>query len=221
MEDLSGVDIALLAVFGVSALMGASTGMLAGPLRIIAILVAGFFAHKYGEIVGDLAGDVFPARWMAVVAGYAGIFLSLLLLFGAAIQALKRAVASAGFGGIDRAGGVLFGIVAAYLVLSALFYMLDGTKLVREMRNRSDFAHLLERGGRWLARSFGDEIEQVRPVLEGEIDLPAIEEKIEQTQPLLEGGLEIPELGEVIRQTQPLLEGGSGSPDLPAAPAPP
>lgn len=175
MDDLNLVDLGILLLFGVAALRGLFTGLIAGALRIGVIVVAVLCTFWYGSAAADWLAGAFPDRWMATLAGYLGVFFALLVTGGFLIQLLRRAVTIAGLGGLDRVGGLLFGLAGAYLALVVVFYVLAYTPYTdSDLSEQSRFAHMFDEGGRWLAAHLGKQIEQVRPILEGGIEIPEL-----------------------------------------------
>lgn len=174
MGEMNLVDFAILLLFGVAAVTGLFTGLVAGVLRIGVTLAAVLCTFWYGPGAADLLGGVFPERWMATVTGYLGMFFAVLVTGGLLIQLLRRAIKVAGLGGIDRVGGLLFGLAGAYLALVVVFYVLALTPYKgSELSDESRFAHMFEEGGRWLSAHLGEQIEQVRPLLDETIEIPA------------------------------------------------
>lgn len=173
MDDLSLVDLGILLLFGVAALRGLFTGLIAGVMRIGVIVAAVLCTFWYGSLAGELLAGVFPERWMATLAGYLGSFFGVLITGGLLTQLLRRVVRSAGLGGLDRVGGLLFGLVGAYLALVVVFYVLAHTPFKdSDLSDQSRLAHMFDEGGRWLAARFGEQVDQAGPILEEGLEIP-------------------------------------------------
>lgn len=173
MDGLNLVDLGILLLFGVAALRGLFTGLIAGVLRIGVIVAAVLCTFWYGPLAGDLLAGIFPERWMATLAGYLGSFFAVLIVGGLLTQLLRRVVRVAGLGGLDRIGGLLFGLGGTYLALVVVFYVLAHTPYKgSELSEQSRLAHMFDEDGRWLSARLGGQIDQVRPILEEKIEIP-------------------------------------------------
>lgn len=114
---MTAFDYAVLAVVGVSLLLGAWRGLFSEVLALLAWVVA-FFAGR------ALAADVAPvfAGWMKdpalqYVAGFALIFIAVILVAGLLRLLVSRLLRAIGLGPLDRFLGALFGVVRGVAIV--------------------------------------------------------------------------------------------------------
>lgn len=126
---MTGLDIAVLALLGIAAFLGALRGFVQETLSLIAWLLA-VLAVKFfhGAATGLLAGPIGTATGAAVAAFlllFGGTFVLGKLLAGALGKRTRQSV----LGPVDRVLGLGFGflkgLLAATLIFLALSFVLD------------------------------------------------------------------------------------------------
>jgi membrane protein required for colicin V production len=113
---VTAFDFALLAIVGASVLLGLWRGVVSELLALAAWVAALFAARHFGHEAGGLL-----ARWiadpaLAAAAGFAAVFVAVLVVF-----ALGRFVASlmlraVGLGLVDRMLGAVFGVARGVFI---------------------------------------------------------------------------------------------------------
>lgn len=123
------VDGALLAVLGISVLLGAWRGLVFELLSvlswIVAFVLAQWFAHDTAARM-PLAGASEPIRH---AAGFVLVFVMAVLAGGLVAALLKRFVGAIGLRPADRMLGALFGAVRGVLLLLVLAIAMAMTPL--------------------------------------------------------------------------------------------
>ena len=155
--QLNWLDWTLLPLLLLSSILGLRSGLAAATLRLGVVLLALFCALRYGKDIGGLVADKLPEEWMADAAGYLGAFLLVLVTGGFAVEMLRRLLKASGMGGFDRFGGLLFGVLRAYVLIVAAFVAVGFTPLnksaaVRE--SQTAFAFML--GAEWIVKRYGN-----------------------------------------------------------------
>jgi len=148
---MSGIDWMLLAIVAVSALSGLMRGFVGVAASLLAWVLAGWAAFRFGAGVAlMLARDGQPSAGQ-LFAGYGLSFLAVLLVVGVAGWLLRQAVKSVGLSGVDRALGLALGTARGALVASALVLLLGLSSLPRDPDWRtSQVIPVLVPGAQWL-----------------------------------------------------------------------
>lgn len=129
---MSGVDWVVLAIVAASALFGLMRGFVGMLVSLVAWLLSGWVAFRFGGEVGRaLAGAGEPSAGQ-VFAGYALSFIVVMVVVGAVGWLVRKVVASTGLGGMDRLLGLGIGVARGAFVACALVLLLGLTSLPRE-----------------------------------------------------------------------------------------
>ena len=122
---MNGVDTAILAVLGISSLIGVWRGLIREMLSLLAWAAAFITARLYADGVSGSLAETLPAidnESLRYVLSFALIFLAVLML-GALLSHLVASLMSlSGMRPMDRILGGLFGVLrGAVLVVAVLF----------------------------------------------------------------------------------------------------
>lgn len=144
-------DLLLLAVIGVSALLGVMRGLIGVLASLLAWVLAAWAAFQFGARVALLlAGEGEPGPGQ-LLAGYGLSFLVVLLFVGAVGWLVRKLVHSVGLSGMDRALGFALGLARGGLVACLMVLMMGFTALPREPEWRqSQVVPVLLPGAQWL-----------------------------------------------------------------------
>ena len=125
--ELGWVDIALLAVFGLSVLVGLWRGFVFEIVSLLGWLVAFIIANAAGPLLADYIplGDANPST--RLWAAYVLVFVLLLLTCTLLARMLRALIAATPLSFVDHLLGGVFGVVrgALVLVVVALLVMLS------------------------------------------------------------------------------------------------
>lgn len=114
------VDIIVIAIFGISCLMGIVRGLTKESLGLISWAGAGVAAYVLLPVARHYAAAYIKNPMIAdVVAGFA-IFLIFLIFFSLISHVISSYVKQSALGGIDRALGFGFGILRGILIVCAV-----------------------------------------------------------------------------------------------------
>jgi membrane protein required for colicin V production len=149
---MTPTDWLLLAVIGVSAVLGLIRGFIGVLASLLAWLLAGWAASRFGaQLALWLSQDDVPGAGQ-VLAGYALSFLVVLLFVGAVGWGVRKLVQSAGLSGLDRTMGLALGLARGGFIACVLVLLMGLTTLPRDADWRaSRVLPLLLPGARWLS----------------------------------------------------------------------
>lgn len=126
---MPAADIVLLSIIGVSALFGFMRGFIGVLASIVAWVLAGYVAFQFGtEAAFWLSDDGVPTPG-ELLAGYALSFVLVLVFVGLVGWMMKSLVRSVGLGGVDRAFGLVLGLVRGVFIACIILLLLGFTDL--------------------------------------------------------------------------------------------
>jgi membrane protein required for colicin V production len=115
------VDLLVMAVVGVSALLGLSRGLVREILGLGSWLTAGYAAYRLGPSIMPMTRQAIGNPDIADPAAYAITFVAILILLSLLANLVGRLVQLSALGGLDRTLGLVFGILRGALVLVAAY----------------------------------------------------------------------------------------------------
>ena len=126
-------DVAVLAVFAISALIGIARGATRELTTMFAFVASAAIAILALRFTGPVARHVIHATWLAnaaaVIAMFIGLYIALRLIGGVLTRGVKSTVLS----GPDRLAGGAVGAVRAWVVVGALALLLDAVTPIERM----------------------------------------------------------------------------------------
>ena len=129
---MTATDLLLLGVIGVSTLLGLMRGFIGVLASLLAWLLAGWAAFRFGaRIAVLLAGGGEPTAGQ-LFAGYGLSFLCVLLFVGIVGWGVRKLVHAVGLSGIDRMLGMALGLVRGGFVACLLVLLMGFTGMPRE-----------------------------------------------------------------------------------------
>lgn len=172
---MQGADYLLVAIVGISILLGAFRGFIREAVALLAWLVGVWIAWRHSDFVHPYLGGVIESptqkAWAARV-----IVLLLVLLAGALIGAILAWVAhtAAGLSVLDRLLGALFGatrgvVVVGLLAVLGLTLRLDGESWWK----KSQYMPYAVYVGEWLQGFGGETRDLARRALDADARVPA------------------------------------------------
>lgn len=129
---LTWVDIALLAVLGLSSLVGLWRGFVVEVMSLVVWIAAFWLAFAFGDDVAALFDGVVQAEAAKLFLGYATLFFGALLVGGLVTWLMGRVVKSTGLSGTDRLLGLGFGLARGFVLASVLVLLLGFTPLPQQ-----------------------------------------------------------------------------------------
>jgi membrane protein required for colicin V production len=126
------VDYTILAVLGISVLIGLFRGLISEVLSLLIWVAAFWIARTFGPVVAGYFEHSIPQPSARLLVGY-GLCFVLVLVVGAIVRfVVARLVWSTGLGGSDRLLGMIFGLARGVLVVGLLVFLCGFTPLPRD-----------------------------------------------------------------------------------------
>ena len=171
---MSAVDWVLLAIVGISALLGLMRGFVGVLASLAAWVLAGWVAFRFGaQVALVLASDGEPGPGQ-LLAGYGLSFLVVLLAVGLVGWLVRKLVHSVGLSGLDRLLGLVLGFARGALVACLLVLLMGLTELPRTPEWRaSPVVPVFVPGAQWM-QGWLPEWVSARVDLRGESTTPAL-----------------------------------------------
>jgi len=111
------LDCLIVLVIIVSAGYAAWRGFLWETLTIFAWVAAAFACLYFGPYIIPLTRSMIAQPWLASLVAYAGVFLAVFIPFAFMSHRFSESVKHSPIGPLDRAAGVLFGVVRGLVVV--------------------------------------------------------------------------------------------------------
>jgi len=127
---VNGVDYVILALVGVSALIGVVRGFIRETLSLVSWIAAFWLAFLYAEPAAATLASYTDKPALRVIAAFAAIFVAVLLLLTIISYFLHKILVGKGVQGTDRILGGLFGTVRGLVVVAALLILLKVIPIV-------------------------------------------------------------------------------------------
>ena len=159
---MTWVDGVVLAVLAVSAVVAFSRGMVREVLGVGAWIGAVLAALAAREPVSRFFDTMVDQPWVAEALAAAGVFIVVLIALKLIIGAIANRVQDSVLGGVDRALGLVFGLVrGAFLVVLAYILggmLLPATERWPEAVHRARFLPIVVDGANWLVAQLPPDI---------------------------------------------------------------
>jgi membrane protein required for colicin V production len=148
---MGATDLLLLAIIGVSVLLGLMRGFVGVLASVAAWLLATWAAFQFGARLALVFAGGQAAGPTQLLAGYGLSFLGVLVFVGLIGWLLRKLVHSVGLSGVDRAMGAALGLVRGGFVACMLVLLMGFTALPRDAGwQQSHVVPVLLPGAQWL-----------------------------------------------------------------------
>jgi membrane protein required for colicin V production len=161
---VSWPDYAIVAVIGLSVLVGVFRGFIREVFALLVWAAAFFVAWQFGGDLADLMADAVTLPSARAAMGFAGLFIAVLLVGGLLNYLLGRLVESTGLSGTDRLLGGVFGAVrglalVVVVLLVAGFTPLPADPWWKESATIARLMPLVDWCADWLPDSVAEHLE--------------------------------------------------------------
>lgn len=129
---MTGFDYIVLAILGVSALLGMIRGLIKEILSLVAFVVAVGAAVWWGGPIASALVPYIANDFLRAGAAYGGVFVVVLLLVGLLNVSLTSLVSRTGLTPADHGLGALFGLARGALIIFVLVGLAGYTELPQE-----------------------------------------------------------------------------------------
>lgn len=144
MTMLTAVDWILLAVLGLSMLLGLWRGLVQEVLSLAGWVAAFFVAQIYAPKAAAWLPMEGSSQMLRYAAGFVTVFIAVLIATVLVSWMVKKLVSAVGLGPLDRLLGSLFGLLRGMVVLLAVTVVVGMTP----MRESEAWQHA--QGAQWL-----------------------------------------------------------------------
>lgn len=125
-------DYAVLGIAGASLALGVWRGLVSEVLALVAWVVGFFVAREGAHSAGRGLSNVLPDPALQYVAGFAMMFIAVLVAIAVVRFVVRRLLSAAGLGLTDRMMGGVFGLGRAMIIVLAIVLAGGFTAFPRE-----------------------------------------------------------------------------------------
>jgi membrane protein required for colicin V production len=145
------IDLVLLAIIGVSALLGLIKGFVGIVVSTAAWVLAAWASFQFGEDTAHWLAEGAAPTGSELLGGYALTFIGVLVTVGVVGMVLKTLVRSTHLTGIDRMLGFGLGLLRGGAIACVLVLLMSFTPLRREPAwQQSQILPILTPGAEWM-----------------------------------------------------------------------
>jgi membrane protein required for colicin V production len=120
MQALSAVDWILLAVLGLSFLLGIWRGIVQEMLSLVGWVAAFYVSQMYAPIAAAWLPMEGSSQMLRYAAGFVVVFVAVLVGTVLVSALIKKLISAVGLGPLDRLLGSLFGLMRGVVILLAV-----------------------------------------------------------------------------------------------------
>ena len=152
MQTLSAVDWILLAVLGLSLLLGLWRGIVQEVLSLVGWVAAFYVSQMYAPLAAAWLPMEGSSQMLRYAAGFVVVFVAVLVATVLVSWVVKKLVSAVGLGPLDRLLGSLFGLMRGVVILLAVTVFVgmtpmretDGWKQSQGAQWLQQFLHVLK-----------------------------------------------------------------------------
>ncbi len=117
---MTGADIVILVIIGISALLSLVRGFIKEALSLVTWIAAFWVSLAFTDRAADLLANWVSLPSARAALAFAGLFVAVLLLGGLVNYLIGQLVRKTGLGGTDRMLGMVFGVLRGVMVVAVL-----------------------------------------------------------------------------------------------------
>ena len=144
MQAISAVDWILLAVLGLSLLLGLWRGIVQEVLSLVGWVAAFYVSQMYAPMAAAWLPMEGSSQMLRYAAGFVVVFVAVLVATVLVSWVVKKLVSAVGLGPLDRLLGSLFGLMRGVVILLAVTVFVGMTPM------RETEAWKQAQGAQWL-----------------------------------------------------------------------
>lgn len=126
---MTAFDIAVIVVISLSALIGVWRGVIREVFALAAWIAAVVCMFLFGDKLAKMLPFAQDTAWLRLLAGYALVFIAVFVLLSVAGFLFSKLVNVIGLSFVDRALGMMFGVVRGAMVVVMLVFVAGATTL--------------------------------------------------------------------------------------------
>ena len=144
MQAISAVDWILLAVLGLSLLLGMWRGIVQEVLSLAGWVAAFYVAQLYAPLAAAWLPMEGSSQMLRYAAGFVVVFVAVLVAMALLAWVIQKLISAVGLGPLDRLLGSLFGLMRGVVILLAVTVFVGMTPM------RETEAWKQAQGAQWL-----------------------------------------------------------------------
>jgi membrane protein required for colicin V production len=144
MPTLSAIDWILLAVLGLSLLLGMWRGIIQEVLSLVGWVAAFYVSQMYAPMAAAWLPMEGSSQMLRYAAGFVVVFIAVLIGTALVSWVIKKLVSAVGLGPLDRLLGSVFGLMRGVVILLAVTVFVGMTPM------RDTEAWKQAQGAQWL-----------------------------------------------------------------------
>jgi membrane protein required for colicin V production len=125
------VDIIILAIIGVSCLMGVFRGLVKEALSLAFWIGAAVLASAFSDALAARLAGTIDNPVARQVAAFILIFVFTVFAGGLISNLISKLMSKAGLGGVDRALGGLFGVIRGVVIVTVIVMLTGSLEMTR------------------------------------------------------------------------------------------
>jgi membrane protein required for colicin V production len=126
---MTAVDWMVVAVLGLSSLLGVWRGLVKELLSLVSWAVAFWVAQKYAGLTADWLPMSGSSSMLRYVAGFVVLFITVLIVAAVLAWLIQQLLSAVGLSGFDRLLGVVFGALRGMLILCVITWVVNMTPM--------------------------------------------------------------------------------------------
>lgn len=126
---MTAFDIAVIVVIALSALIGVWRGVIREVFALAAWISAVICMFLFGGKLGNMLPIAQDTPWLRTLAGYTLVFIGVFVVLSVAGFLFSKVVNAIGLSFVDRALGMMFGLVRGALIVVMLVFVAGATTL--------------------------------------------------------------------------------------------
>ena len=126
---MTAFDIAVIVVITLSALIGVWRGVIREVFALAAWIAAVVCMFLFGGKLGNMLPIAQDTPWLRTLAGYTLMFIGVFVVLSVAGFLFSKVVNAIGLSFLDRALGMMFGLVRGALIVMMLVFVAGATTL--------------------------------------------------------------------------------------------
>lgn len=171
---MNWADYAILALLGLSMLMGLWRGFIAEVLALAIWFCAFWVAWLFGPQLALRLEATIPTPSVRIMLAYVLCFITVLLVGAIVAFVLRKLVAGSGLSGSDRLLGMVFGLVRGLALVVLVVFVLGALFRRDPWWQESRLLPTFEVGANWLAAHLPAEVARYLEPVENLLQPPAL-----------------------------------------------
>ncbi len=156
---MNWADYTILAVLGLSVLMGLWRGFIGEVLALACWACAFWVAWLFGPALADQFSASISTPSVRVLLAYAVCFVAVLIAGAIVAFLMRKLIEGSGLSGTDRLLGMVFGLVRGAVLVVLVVFLIGFTPAKRDpWWNQSQLLPSFERGAHWLGERLPAEV---------------------------------------------------------------